>query len=239
MLPQVDVAGQQRLLDSTVLIFGLGGLGSPVAIYLAAAGVGRLILVDFDEVDLSNLQRQIIHTTDRIGQRKTDSAKQQIHALNPEIAVEVIDHQLASDELYALADRADVIIDATDNFSSRFAINEASVQTSTPLVSGAAIKMEGQVSVFSDNKNAPCYRCLYKDEGEQDMRCTQNGVLAPVVGIIGSIQANEAIKIITGVGEPLSGRLMIMDAETMTIRTVTLKKDLDCPVCGKGVKHGT
>ncbi len=232
MLPEVDVLGQQRLLDARVLILGMGGLGSPVAIYLAAAGIGTLVLVDFDDVDITNLQRQIIHTTDNIGNPKVESAAAQIKALNPDVKVELISRKLEGQDLIEQMKSADVVVDATDNFSSRFAINQASVMTSTPLVSGAAIRMEGQVTVFNQTADGPCYRCLYRDEGDMDITCSENGVLAPVVGIIGSIQANEVIKIITGIGDTLCGRLMIMDAKTMEIRTIKLKKDSQCPVCG-------
>jgi len=233
MLPEVDISGQQRLLDARVLIMGMGGLGSPIAIYLAAAGVGTLVLVDFDDVDLSNLQRQIIHTTATIGISKVASACQQIQALNPDVQVEQINSRLRGSELLEQMKMADVVVDATDNFAARFEINRASVMAATPLVSGAAIRMEGQVSVFNQNQSAPCYRCLYKDEGELDMKCTENGVLAPVVGIIGSIQANEVIKVITGIGETLSGRLLILDAKSMDVRILKLGKDPQCPVCGE------
>ncbi|RDH81839.1 MAG: molybdopterin-synthase adenylyltransferase MoeB [endosymbiont of Seepiophila jonesi] len=234
MLPSIGIEGQQRLLDASVLLIGLGGLGAPVAMYLAAAGVGRLTLVDFDQVDLSNLQRQIIHTTDRIGTPKVESAKQALAALNPEIEIECIGHQLEGDELSAQVRRADLVVDACDNFATRFAINAACHENSTPLVSGAAIRMEGQVSVFPGKPGSPCYRCLYPESGQAEDTCTANGVLAPVVGIIGSIQATEAIKCLTGAGSTLEGQLLILDALHMQWRSLKLKADPHCPVCGTG-----
>ncbi len=233
MLPSIGIDGQERLLEAKVLIIGLGGLGAPVAMYLAAAGVGNLVLVDFDKVDLSNLQRQIIHTTDRIDSPKVESARKTLLALNPEIHIETIDHPLDESELTDRAAQADLVIDATDNFSSRFAINRACHATRTPLVSGAAIRMEGQVSVFNGQPDGPCYHCLYPEGGELDESCSANGVLAPLVGIIGSIQATEAIKILTNSGTSLIGRLLILDAMQMEWRSLKLKADPNCPVCGK------
>ena len=231
MLPQIDIAGQEKLLASRVLIIGMGGLGSPIAMYLAAAGVGHLVLVDDDVVELSNLQRQIAHGNADIGLSKVESAKQTIRRLNPEIKIttyaERLDTQRLSDEIAA----ADIVIDGTDNFSTRFALNECSVKNKTPLVSGAAIRMEGQVSVFNKTPESPCYRCLYKDEGELDTSCSTNGVLSPVVGIIGSIQATEAIKVLLDIGETLDRKLLVLDALHMEWRTLKLKKDPECPVC--------
>jgi molybdopterin/thiamine biosynthesis adenylyltransferase len=232
MLPQLDVAGQQKLLDSTALLMGMGGLGSPVALYLAAAGVGHLILVDFDEVEISNLQRQILHSTNDIGKSKVDSAQQTLADLNPEVKVTTINEKLESKDVINYCNQADIVIDGTDNFDTRFMINEACVKTGTPLVSGAAIRMEGQLSVFINDGTGPCYRCLYREEGEEELRCSENGVLAPVVGVIGSMQAVEAIKILAGIGETLNGRLLVMDALHMEMRTLKLKKDPGCPVCG-------
>lgn len=234
MLPQVGIEGQQRLRGSTALVVGLGGLGSPVAMYLAAAGVGHLILADDDQVDLSNLQRQILHRTEDIGQPKAQSAARALHALNPETRLTLITERLQGDGIAALVDDADVVIDGCDNFTTRFAINQACVATGTPLVSGAAIRMEGQVAVFRPGRaDGPCYRCLYRDEGELDQRCSENGVMAPLVGIVGSIQAMEAVKILMGVGEDLDGRLLLLDAERMEWRTLKLRRDPECPVCGK------
>lgn len=231
MLPQVDIAGQEKLLASRVLIIGMGGLGSPVAMYLAAAGIGHLVLVDDDVVELSNLQRQIAHGSDDIGSSKVESAKQTILNLNPEITVTCYNKRLDNKELAAEVLAADVVIDGTDNFTSRFALNEHCVKNSTPLISGAAIRMEGQVSVFNKTPTSPCYRCLYKDEGELDASCSNNGVLSPVVGIIGSVQATEAIKVLLDMGECLDGKLLMLDAFQMEWRTLRLKKDPQCPVC--------
>lgn len=231
MLPQFDVAGQEKLLASTALIVGMGGLGSAVGMYLAAAGVGHLILVDFDNVELSNLQRQILHQTADIGRPKVESARDALQRLNPDVQITIVNHQLEGSELQDWIAKTDVVLDGSDNFATRFAINDACVATRTPLVSGAAIRMEGQVAVFMNDASGPCYRCLYKDEGELDMSCSENGVLAPVVGIIGSIQATEAIKVLTGVGETLHGRLLLLDAQHMEWRSLKLKKDPACPVC--------
>ena len=234
MLPQVDAAGQMRLLESTVLVVGLGGLGAPVAMYLAAAGVGNLIVVDDDEVDLSNLQRQIIHTTADVGRPKVDSARDALLALNPELTITTVEARLEGALLRELVDEADVVVDACDNFATRFAINEACFASGTPLVSGAAIRLEGQVAVFDPRVDAsPCYRCLYRDEGELAETCTQSGVFTPVVGIIGSLQATEALKLLVGLGEALTGRLLLLDAETMQIRTIRLPRDPKCPVCAR------
>ena len=232
MLPQVDAVGQQKLLDSTILIVGMGGLGSPIAMYLAAAGVGHLIIADFDDVELSNLQRQIIHTTSDIGKAKADSALETLQQINHEITVTRFKQQLNDGNLQELVPQVDVVVDGCDNFATRFAVNHACVEHQKPLVSGAAIRFEGQVSVFPNNgKDLPCYQCLYKDEGEEEQTCSENGVLAPLVGMIGSIQAIEAIKVLLNIGEPLVGKLMLIDALSMEIRTLKLKKDPACSVC--------
>jgi adenylyltransferase/sulfurtransferase len=233
MLPAIGVEGQERLLKARILILGLGGLGSPAALYLAAAGVGSLVLADFDRVDLTNLQRQIIHTTQRIGQLKVDSAKETLLALNPEIEIETHSNKPNEQELNTIISRVDLVIDASDNFTTRFAINRVCQALHTPLVSGAAIRMEGQVSVFSTHPNSPCYQCLYPDEGGTDESCTSNGILSPLAGIIGSIQATEAIKLLTSAGTPLVGKLLLLDALRMDWRTLILKKDPACPICGK------
>ncbi|OOZ37782.1 HesA/MoeB/ThiF family protein [Solemya velesiana gill symbiont] len=231
MLPSIGIEGQEKLLNARVLIIGMGGLGSPVAMYLAAAGIGHLTLVDFDKVDLSNLQRQITHFTGDIGTPKVESAKQTLEQINPECDIETINRALMDNDLAEQAAKADLVLDCCDNFATRFAINEACVATSTPLVSGAAIRLEGHISVFVPGPNEPCYRCLYGGEGEIEETCSENGVLASVVGIIGSIQATEAIKVLTGAGTPLNGKLMILDALEMQWRTLKLKADLQCPVC--------
>ena len=232
MLPQVDATGQQKLLDSSVLIVGMGGLGSPIAMYLAAAGVGHLILADYDQVELSNLQRQIIHSTDDIGKDKVDSAFETLQKLNPEVTITRFKQKLSAQNLHDLVPQVDLVIDGCDNFATRFAVNRACVEHHKPLVSGAAIRFEGQIAVFPNNdENLPCYQCLYKDEGEEELTCSENGVLAPVVGLVGSIQATEAIKVLLGLGESLQGKLMLIDCLTMDVRTLKLKKDPDCQVC--------
>jgi molybdopterin/thiamine biosynthesis adenylyltransferase len=231
MLPQVDAVGQQMLLDSSVLIVGMGGLGSPAAMYLASAGVGHLILADFDKVEISNLQRQIIHGTDDIGRDKVDSAYDRLKQLNPDITITRFKQKLDDTTLDDLVPQVDLVVDGCDNFATRFAVNRACVKHHKPLVSGAAIRFEGQVSVFLNDGNGPCYHCLYKEGGEEEYRCSENGVLAPVTGLIGSLQAIEAIKVLAHIGQPLAGRLLVLDALTMEMRTLKLKKDPDCGVC--------
>ena len=233
MLPGFGIEGQERLGSSRVLIVGMGGLGAPAAMYLAAAGVGELLIADFDRVDLSNLQRQIIHYSGDIGRPKVDSARETLLALNPEVRVTALDERLDADALRDLAADCDAVLDASDNFVTRFAVNRACVEAGTPLVSGAAVRLEGQVSVFKNTPQSPCYQCLYPEGEELDQTCAENGVLAPVVGIIGSIQATEAIKLLSGVGQPLYGRLLVLDAATMEWRSLRLNKDPACPVCGK------
>jgi len=231
MLPDVDIEGQETLLAARVLIIGLGGLGSPVAMYLAAAGIGHLTLVDFDAVDLTNLQRQIVHTTDRIGINKAASAAKTLRELNPDVSISCIEKLLDANELAAQIKQATVVVDCTDNFTTRFAINAACVAAKVPLVSGAAIRMEGQIAVFdSRNENSPCYRCLY-EENDDDLTCAANGVLAPLVGVIDSMQALETIKLICGFGTTLAGRLLLLDARHLQWRELKLPKDKNCPVC--------
>lgn len=233
MLPQIDIEGQQKLLDSRVLIVGLGGLGSPAAMYLAAAGVGCLALNDFDQVDLTNLQRQIVHGTDNLGMSKVESAKQTLLRLNPEVCIDTINHTLESGDLELETAASDVVLDCTDNFATRFAINRACVLTRTPLVSGAAIRFEGQVSVFTPGfGDSPCYNCLYPDQGGLEESCVRNGVAAPLPGIIGAMQAMEALKLIAGTGQSLRGRLLLLDALSMEWNRMNLKKNPHCPTCG-------
>jgi len=232
LLPQVDVAGQEQLLASHVLIVGLGGLGSPVSMYLTAAGIGRLTLVDDDVVDLSNLQRQIVHTSNRIGESKTASAAHTLRALNPEVRVHPIAKRLDEQAMREVVREVDVIVDASDNFETRFLLNRVSVAERKPLVSGAVIRLEGQVSVFDPRvPDSPCYRCLYGEAETIEERCSETGVLAPVPGIIGAIQATETIKVLLGVGETLTGRLLLLDALNMEWRSMRLKRDPACPVC--------
>ena len=232
MLPDIGIEGQEKLWDSHVLILGMGGLGAPVAMYLASSGVGHLTLVDDDVVELSNLQRQIVHTTGALGEPKVESAKRTLLTLNPEVRIDTIGHRLEGDSLKAAVEAADVAIEATDNFDSRFALNQACVLTGTPLVSGAVIRMEGQVSVFKlDDPESPCYNCLYPETGGGGGTCAENGVLGSVAGIIGTIQATEAVKLLLGIGETLTGRLMLLDARTMEWHTVRLRKNTKCPTC--------
>jgi adenylyltransferase/sulfurtransferase len=233
LLPDFDIEGQERLRQSRALIVGLGGLGSPAAMYLAAAGVGRLTLIDFDAVDLSNLQRQIIHRTADIGRPKVESARDTLLALNPLVEVTAIAKALDEAELRQQVEQADVVVDACDNLSTRLAINAACVRTATPLVTGAAIRLEGQVLVWRPGGEGACYRCLYRDAGMHLETCAQTGVLAPVVGVIGSLQAVEAIKVLTGLGETLDGRLLLLDAARMEWRTMKVRRWEGCPVCGK------
>ncbi len=239
MLPDIDIHGQQQLLDSHVLIIGLGGLGSPVALYLAAAGVGTLTIADDDIVELSNLQRQIAHTTASCGQAKTESAKQRMAQLNPEIRIHTLKQRLAGKDLLEAVKNADIVVDGSDNFDTRFAVNQACVTERTPLVSGAIIRTEGQVCVFDSRQvDAPCYRCLYDEQGEDELRCSETGVLAPVAGLVGCIQATEVLKLIIGLGKPLTSRLLLVDAKTMHFREMGVIRDKECPVCGDD-KQGT
>lgn len=234
LLPAVGVEGQERLLASRALIVGLGGLGSPVAMYLAAAGVGRLVLVDYDQVELSNLQRQIVHGTPDLGRLKVESARERLAALNPEVRVDTHARVLEDEDLLAEVGAADLVVDASDNFATRFALNAACFEAGTPLVSGAAIRMEGQVTVFDPRRpESPCYRCLYPDADALEETCSRLGVLAPLLGIVGGIQATEAMKLVLGQGEPLVGRLLLIDALQMELRTVRLRRDPDCPVCSR------
>ncbi|EIJ44274.1 dinucleotide-utilizing enzyme possibly involved in molybdopterin or thiamin biosynthesis [Beggiatoa alba B18LD] len=233
LLPQVGIEGQTRLQQSKVLIIGVGGLGSPVAMYLAAAGVGHLYICDFDMVELSNLQRQIVHSTQDIGQLKVISAKRKLEALNPLIEVTPIAHVLTDTALLHLVQQVDVVLDCSDNLSTRFAINSACVQARKPLVSGAAIRLEGQIAVFHAEKpESPCYRCLFTHETEIQESCSQTGVIAPLLGILGSMQALETLKLLMNIGETLTGRMLIFDALTAEWCHVQLHKNPNCPTCG-------
>jgi molybdopterin-synthase adenylyltransferase len=233
MLPAFDVEGQQKLLDATVLIVGLGGLGSPVSMYLAAAGVGHLILVDDDSVDVSNLQRQIVHTEQSVGVSKVESAARTLAALNHETRITSINQRVDDDALAALLQQGvDLVVDACDNFSTRFMINRVCVKARVPVVSGAAIRLEGQVAVFDSRRDhSPCYQCLYRGGDDEQMSCARNGVLAPLVGVIGSMQAIEAIKVLSGMGQDLAGRLLLFDALGSQWRELRLPRDPQCPVC--------
>ena len=232
MLPHFGIEGQQQLKDAHIVIMGVGGLGSPAALYLAAAGVGNLTLVDFDDVDLSNLQRQIVHNTSNIGESKVSSAKKTLLNINPETNIVCINKQLSLQELESLIKDVSCVIDATDNFATRFLINKACVAQHIALISAAAIQYEGQISVFDlRHEDTACYACLYAEGGEENTNCSDNGILAPVVGILGSMQALEAIKLICSIGETLKNRLLIFDALALQWRTMKLNKDPNCPVC--------
>jgi molybdopterin/thiamine biosynthesis adenylyltransferase len=233
LLPEIGIEGQQRLLASHALVIGAGGLGSPIALYLASAGVGSITICDDDEVDLTNLQRQIVHRTDSIGRRKVDSARETLARINPEVRVHGVAERVAGERLDALVAAADVVLDGSDNFATRHAVNRACVKHRKPLVSGAGVRFDGQVSVFDmRTAGAPCYHCLFPEHGAgEDMRCAIMGVFAPLVGVIGAIQAAEALKVLARVGEPLTGRLLLFDALSMQIRTVAFGRDPACPVC--------
>lgn len=233
LLPEIGIDGQEKLLAAHVLLIGAGGLGAPVSLYLAASGVGRISLCDHDAVDLTNLQRQIVHFTDSIGKPKVDSARATLGRINPEITVDAIPERVAGARLEQLVAGADVVIDATDNFATRHAINRACVKHSKPLVSGAAIRFDGQIASFDLRRtDSPCYHCLFPEGGDlEEMRCAVMGVFAPLVGVIGAMQAAEALKLLMGLGRDLTGRLLLLDALSMEWRNVRLKKDPDCSVC--------
>ena len=233
LLPEIGVEGQQALLDARMLIIGAGGLGSPAAMYLAAAGVGTIAIADDDEVDLTNLQRQILHTADMVGAPKVESARLTLNRLNPLTRVEPLKLRLEGESLAAEVARADVVLDCSDNFATRHAINRACLQHRKPLVSGAAIRFDGQVSVFDLRRaDSACYHCLFP-EGEdiEEVRCAVMGVFAPIVGIIGATQAAEALKLVIGCGRTLDGRLLLLDGLGMEWRSVSFGRDPGCSVC--------
>ena len=238
-LSQIGAEGQQKLLDASVLIIGMGGLGSPAAMYLAAAGIGRIIISDYDQVEDSNLQRQIIHRTRDIGELKAFSAKQTLAEINSDCGVEAIDWQLDENELQDYVKKADVVLDCTDNFPTRFMINRASVKTGTPLVSGAAIRMEGQIASYIPGSGGPCYQCLYKEAFENTETCAMEGVLSPVVGVIGTMQALQAILILIGKSDSVNGKLLLFDGLSMEWQAVRIPKNPACPVCGNTAKVDT
>ena len=237
LLPEIDIEGQERLLRSRVFIVGLGGLGAPVAMYLASSGIGHIVICDHDQVELTNLQRQIIHTTKDLGRNKVDSARDTMRALNPDIMIQTINQRLHQTALNEQVRIADVVIDASDNFKTRFELNEACVAEKTPLISGAVIRLSGQVIVFrNDNVDGPCYRCLYQDiahETGAGESCNENGVLAPVAGIIGTIMATESLKFLLNIGSSLHNHLLQFDAIKMECRTTRVTRDPGCPVCSK------
>ena len=234
LLDEVGIEGQQRLVDSHVLVVGAGGLGSPVAMYLAASGVGHITIADHDAVDLTNLQRQIAHTTARVGYPKVASASQAMLALNPEVRVTALAHKLDAVQLNALVPTVQVVVDCCDNFETRQAVNAACVKHKVPLVSGAAIRMDGQLAVYDtrDDKS-PCYACIFPpDHAPEEVLCSTMGVLAPLVGVIGTMQAMETVKLITGIGSRLIGRLQMLDGRGMEWHEVRLQRNAACPVCG-------
>jgi len=235
ILPNIGGKGQRKLLDSSVLVIGAGGLGSPVAMYLAAAGIGKLGIVDFDQVDVTNLQRQILHTTADVGRSKVASAVDHLRAINP--TIEVVGHEtlLFSTNVFEIFDGYDVIVDGTDNFPVRYLVNDATQFTGKPLVYGSIYQFEGQATVFMPGQETPCYRCLFPAPPPPGTvpSCAEGGVFGVLPGVIGSIQATEAIKIITGEGDTLEGRLLLYDALTMDFQEMKIRWDADCPVCGK------
>jgi len=233
LLPQVGYEGQEKLTQSHALIVGAGGLGAPAALYLAASGVGKLTICDFDNVDLTNLQRQIIHTTQSVGVNKALSAQQALYEINPEVEVQIIQQKSTETQFTELAKDADVVLDCSDNFATRYALNRVCLALKKPLVSGAAVRFEGQVTVFDfRHETSPCYHCLFPDEGEdQELRCADNGVFSPLVGMIGTTQAAETLKLMMNIGDSLQGRLLLLDALNMEWRAIKLTRDSSCLVC--------
>ncbi|CAA6804163.1 MAG: Sulfur carrier protein adenylyltransferase ThiF [uncultured Thiotrichaceae bacterium] len=230
-LPAIGEEGQQRLLDARVLVIGMGGLGSPVALYLAAAGIGHLVISDYDTVEESNLQRQVIHTQDSINDLKVDSAKKRILAINPDIKVTTLGYELDHEELASEVALADAVVDCTDNFPSRFQLNKITVKLKTPLISGAAIRQDGQIATFDSRDAAnPCYQCLYSDNNLEGVTCAMEGVVAPVVGIIGTMQAQETINVLLD-RSALTGKLMLLDAQSLEWQRIQLPKNPNCPIC--------
>lgn len=235
LLPQIGYEGQEKLTQSHALIVGAGGLGSPAALYLAAGGVGTLTICDFDVVDLTNLQRQILHTTAAVGVNKAVSARNALLAINPELQINTVETKSSADEFAKLITQADVVLDCSDNFATRYTLNKLCVALKKPLVSGAALAFEGQVTVYDmRDDSSPCYHCLFPDNGEDtDLRCATNGVFAPLVGMIGTTQAAEAMKLLMGIGDSLQGRLLLLDAMAMEWRSIKLAKDPACSVCSE------
>ena len=230
-LPQIGESGQQAIIDASALIVGVGGLGSPAAMYLAAAGIGKLVLSDYDIVETSNLQRQIIHNQASVGDNKVDSARQTLAALNPDCEVEVIAYQLEADELRQVINSVDIVLDCSDNYPTRFEVNRYCVETATPLVTGASIRFEGQIMNYQPSANSACYQCLYTEAYGNEESCELEGVLGPVVGVIGTMQALQTLLLLAGLGEELVNRLLLFDALSMEWQGVTLPKNPNCPVC--------
>lgn len=234
LLPQIGIEGQERLLEANALVVGAGGLGSPAALYLAAAGIGKITLCDGDRVDLTNLQRQILHHSPSVGRPKVESGRDTLALINPDVRVICLAERLGGQRLEAEVAQADVVLDCSDNFATRHAINRACVEQRKPLVSGAAIRFDGQVSVFDlRNARSPCYHCLFPEgQDTEEIRCAVMGVFAPTTGIIGTVQAAEALKLIAGCGETLTGRLLLLDSLNMEWRSISLARDPHCAVCG-------
>ncbi len=235
LLEEIGIEGQQRLLDSHALVIGAGGLGSPVALYLGSAGVGQLTVVDHDTVDVTNLQRQIAHSMARVGAPKVDSIRQAVAALNPEVQVHTVAQRADAALLDELVARADVVLDCSDNFSTRQAVNAACVRLHKPLVSGAAIRFDGQLAVYDPRTaDSPCYACVFPPQDDfEETRCATLGVFAPLVGIIGTLQAAEALKLLSGAGTPLAGRLLMLDGRHMAFSEIQIPRNPACPVCGQ------
>jgi molybdopterin-synthase adenylyltransferase len=243
LLDEIGIEGQEALLASHALVIGAGGLGSPAAYYLASAGVGKITLVDNDIVDLTNLQRQILHTTERIGQPKAESGRRTLLQINPEVSVVALPERVEGERLHALVRDASVVLDCSDNFATRHAVNSACVAHRVPLVSGAAIRFDGQISVFDVRRaDAPCYACLFPPDQEfEEVLCSTMGVFAPLVGVIGTMQAAEALKIVAGIGESLAGRLLLLDARSMEWTSIKIGRNAACTVCGAAhdARHDT
>jgi adenylyltransferase/sulfurtransferase len=234
MLPEVDIAGQEAWQNARVLVLGLGGLGGPAAAYLVAAGVGELVLVDDDRVDLTNLQRQIIHAEQACGEAKVESAASALRAINPAVRLTLLQQRLEGEALLQQVRAVDLVLDCSDNFATRFAVNSACFSAAVPLISGAAIRFDGQISVYDPRvAESPCYRCLYDEADEESLTCSESGVFPPLVGVIGSMQAMEALKLLAGVGESLAGRVLLLDGKCMQWRSLRLRPDPECPVCKK------
>lgn len=235
LLPELGIEGQERLLAARALVLGAGGLGSPAALYLASGGIGAITLVDDDTVDLTNLQRQILHTVHSVGQTKVESGRAALARINPDVRVDTVCERVKGERLHELVAASDIVLDCSDNFATRHALNRACVAHRKPLVSGAAIRFDGQINVFDLRRDdSPCYNCLFPEEGQtEEMRCAVMGVFAPLTGIVGTTQAAEALKLIVGIGESICGRLLLLDALTMNWRSIKLQRDAQCRVCGR------
>lgn len=237
LLDEIGIEGQQKLLDAHALVIGAGGLGSPAALYLASGGVGRITLVDDDEVDLTNLQRQIMHTSARVGQPKAESGREALMAINPEVQVRALRERAGGERLAALVREATVVLDCSDNFATRHAVNRACFAAGVPLVAGAVIRFDGQVSVYDPrSEESPCYACLFPEDGKfEDAACSTMGVFAPLVGVIGAMQAAEAMKLVAGAGQSLAGRLLLLDGRAMEWTSIGIARNASCQVCSRRV----